>query len=295
MTSEYPKKNYIFEFKGWVQCRVPTDPDPHYEPRGVTGYTFAVPGEPDLDQIIYFQNKDGVVRRSYCPKVGVYVTGGWEYNTVGSNGEERFTSKRPIKEGHPYYHAKVDLPGKPRFDSRNGTIIYNGFGIINPFGLSIEGKDGQCIYRRFYADPDNPQEDLSNYPIELLTKYECKNAIMDCVGMLLDADVLQRSAFRNERLENLQKEYADTKDAVKRAGLEKRISELKNNDPVNRRTNQIGTKALFNYPLNAKTAMVNDAEITPDQDWLMDLWLGGWDADALGFYIKGYVQVVLNK
>src|SRR5512133_460655 len=41
-------------FAGWFQCRLATDPDPADEPRGVSGFTFAYPGEPDLDRVIRF-------------------------------------------------------------------------------------------------------------------------------------------------------------------------------------------------------------------------------------------------
>ena len=50
-------RNIILHFSGWAQGRIPTDPDPSFEPRGVSGYTFALPGEPDLDRVIYFQEK----------------------------------------------------------------------------------------------------------------------------------------------------------------------------------------------------------------------------------------------
>src|SRR5688500_5259039 len=35
-------------FRGWFQARLPTDPDPFDEPRGISGYAWALPGEPDL-------------------------------------------------------------------------------------------------------------------------------------------------------------------------------------------------------------------------------------------------------
>ena len=60
-------------FEGWFQCRLATDPDPSDEPRGVSGWTFAVAGEEDLDRIIRLQQP--VSPRSPGPgsKVGVVV------------------------------------------------------------------------------------------------------------------------------------------------------------------------------------------------------------------------------
>ena len=32
----------VVQFGGWFQCRLPTDPDPTWEARGVSGYTRAI-------------------------------------------------------------------------------------------------------------------------------------------------------------------------------------------------------------------------------------------------------------
>ncbi|MEM8907206.1 MAG: hypothetical protein AAGD05_05105 [Bacteroidota bacterium] len=285
-----PTINYILSFSGWVQCRMATDPDPTNDPRGVSGYSFALPGEPDLDRIVYFQNRKGVVRRSFCPEVGVRVQNGYEYHTEGTGGETTFVSKRPIEAGHPLYEAKVDLLGNPTFDSRNGTIIFNGFGIVNPFIFDIQGTDVH-IQRRFFTDPENEQEDLEHYPIELLTPYTMNTVVPDAPSMILWGKVLQRSAFRNERLQQLKGELADCEDPIQIAALNKRINELEINNPNNRRTKQIGTKALLSYPLNAKTAQYNGKTVEPDQNWDLELWMGAWDADSLCFWAEGYVQI----
>lgn len=285
--------NYSLSFDGWAQCRMATDPDPSNDPRGVSGYSFALPGEPDMDQILYLQNKKGVIHRSFCPEIGVFVRGGYEFHTKGTGGETTFTHKTKIDANHPLFEAQVDLLGNPIFDSRNGTVIFNGFGIINPFILSIEGKDKVNIKRRFYADPNNEQDDLQNYPIDLLSNYTLSTVVPNSANMIQVTNVLQRSAFRNERLANLRKELATTKDPIQIAALNKRISELEMNDPNNRRTNQIGTKVLLSYPLNAKTADYNGQKITPSSAWNLELWMGGWDADALSFWIEGNVQIAI--
>src|SRR5262249_58903892 len=69
-------------FEGFWQCRLATDPDPSREPRGVSGYVFAVGYEPDLDGIIRLQDDGKVVlrdpfppyREALNPRFGVYVT-----------------------------------------------------------------------------------------------------------------------------------------------------------------------------------------------------------------------------
>src|SRR4051794_3229551 len=63
----------VLAFEGWCSLRQPTDPDPFDEPRGVSGYSFAFAGEPDLDRVINLQPRPGGVYRSHGPELGVSV------------------------------------------------------------------------------------------------------------------------------------------------------------------------------------------------------------------------------
>ena len=45
-------------FEGYWQCRQATDPDPSDDPRGVSGYTYAVGAENDLDLVIRLQQDE---------------------------------------------------------------------------------------------------------------------------------------------------------------------------------------------------------------------------------------------
>jgi hypothetical protein len=45
-------------FEGYWQCRQATDPDPSEDPRGVSGYTYAIGDESDLDLIIRLQTDE---------------------------------------------------------------------------------------------------------------------------------------------------------------------------------------------------------------------------------------------
>lgn len=47
--------NIQIHYEGYWQCRQATDPDPTEDPRGVSGYTYAVGDETDLDLIIRLQ------------------------------------------------------------------------------------------------------------------------------------------------------------------------------------------------------------------------------------------------
>jgi len=298
-------KNYLLHFKGWAQGRMPTDPDPSYEPRGVSGYSFALPGEPDMDRIIYFQNKKGVIQRSHTPDIGVYVTGGTEFTTTGTEGDVEFIDKKEIAEGHDLFNAKIDLKKKCVFVSENSTVIYNGFGVMNPFIFSVEGKD-KSFKRRFYADPKHPKDKVEEYSIKTLTPFMLNTVFMDSVELMSDANVLNRTAFRNERKKLLEEDLAiaelesiilpkDKTLLTTIAALKKRISELNMNDPENRRTRQIGTQVLINYPLNAKHAEVDDQKVKPSADWPITMWLGAWDADSLGFFVNGFIEISVEE
>lgn len=111
-------------FAGWFQCRLATDPDPSDEPRGVSGSTFAFPGEPNLDGVIRFDSTPWP--RVPGPPVGV---------TVRTRG--------------PLYGAPVELLGAARFEGRNGLVGAPGRELIDPLHIRI-ARDGTFVER---ADP----------------------------------------------------------------------------------------------------------------------------------------------
>ena len=47
----------VVELGGWFQCRLATDPDPTWEPRGVSGYTRALGRETDFDGVLNLQRE----------------------------------------------------------------------------------------------------------------------------------------------------------------------------------------------------------------------------------------------
>lgn len=309
--------NYALFFRGWAQCRLATDPDPDYEPRGVSGYTFALPGEPDMTQIIYFQNGPEVIQRSYCPEIGVTVSGGYEFETVNEGpGHQRFLNKKQIEEGHGAFGAQVDLLGNPRFDSRNSTLVYNGYGVMNPFNMRISNGP-RSVSRRFYVDPQNPTDDLHDIKITELQNYTITTDLSDIPdlgnpsanppsatagspNMLLESGVLDATAYRKERLKNLESELKEVLanspgDKIAIAALNKRIFELRIDKPVNRRTQQMSTKVLVPYALNSEKVMFNGAAIPGGKPWSLEMWMGSWDADALSFYVVGTVIISLPK
>lgn len=60
MSAKKTTSTLLLEFKGWFQCRLrlSTDPDPTWEPRGVSGYTRAVGRESDFDRVLHLQRSE---------------------------------------------------------------------------------------------------------------------------------------------------------------------------------------------------------------------------------------------
>src|SRR5690348_9792772 len=110
-------------FRGWFQCRLATDPDPTDEPRGVSGSTFAMVGEPDLDRVIHFQ--DPVAPRLAGPDVGVRVY------SAARGGDDA--------ADHALIGARVELLGSPVFEGRNGLVSEDGREPIVPLHVSVSG------------------------------------------------------------------------------------------------------------------------------------------------------------
>ncbi|MFT6337158.1 MAG: hypothetical protein ACJATI_003920 [Halioglobus sp.] len=117
-------------------------------------------------------------------------------------------------------------------------------------------------------------------------------------NMLYESSILDPVAFRQQRLKELEGELAKALkrkplDPINIAALNKRITELKIHDPRNRRTAQMGAKVLLPYALNSHLAKVNGKSVEPGPAWAIELWMGGWDADSMCFYILGTMEITL--
>ena len=129
-------------FQGWWQCRFATDPDPTDDPRGVSGPTFTVAGEPDFDRVIRLQ--DPVAPRyPHETDIGVTVTGA----TIDA---------QPLGD-HPLLGARVDLLGGPEFMQRNLIYVDAPFVVlIDPFQLELSGG-GVTLRRAALWDITRPK------------------------------------------------------------------------------------------------------------------------------------------
>jgi hypothetical protein len=287
-------------FQGYAQCRLATDPDPTNERRGVSGYTFAMAGEPDMDFTIYTQNGPKVVNRVGVDRqVGVQVVSG-------------FCGTKPIQKGHPLFGASIDLEDSPRFEERNYVVTQQTFGVISPFKLRVKGK-GIGLFRQVDFYPGKPL----NFPVwetpqEVLQPYTAQGFTSgdpNCIALLSSAGG-NPSVYRANRLATLRKLYKPSLPAIEKAALDKRISELMMDDPRDRRTSQLINSAPFSYALNGPAAVqvgtkkaqwLNGAmddkggwhyldPAAPLSPWPCSFWMGSWDADSLTFYMQGTLK-----
>lgn len=263
-------------FEGWFQCRLATNPDPTDEPRGVSGYTFALAGEPDLDRVIRFH--DPVAPRTHGPEVGVHVT-------------RVFTDGAPAPR-HPLVGARVALVGAPRFESRNLLLTEDraGVGLIHPFHLEIDGG-GTTLRRPDLLDPEQPDRPLHRHAPGALRRRApttLDGMTPDPVRIAAATGISDAAAHRRRRRDRLAADLRREDDALRRAALEKRLDELSIDDPRDMRLLALGLTQARAFDLNGPAEMAGaDVRADAARPWPVEFWMGGWDADALCGYVGG--------
>ena len=268
----------VCSFTGWMQVRLATNPDPTDEPRGVSGYTFALPGEPDLDRVL--RTSKPVAPRTHGPPIGVSV------KRVAVDGID--------VPAHPLIGAVLDLLDSPRFESVNEVMMEQGTEALEPFDVQLAHTGGFRLQRRAYLDPARPDLTMYTAPRALLVPRQATYSF----GTQLMAEAIgmtDPTAFRAQKLALVQAEYAIATDPAVRAGLERRISELSITDPSDRRTGSMKFIERRHYDLNGPTTLVDPAGWLTTLDtgvtFACDVAMGSWDADALSFYATGTLSL----
>lgn len=275
-------------FEGWWQCRFATDPDPVDEPRGVSGPTFAVSGEPDLDRIIRLQ--DPIAPR-YPRENDIGVT----VRTVTITGQTVDT--------HPLTGAEVRLLDEPMFAQRNLIYVYQPFDApIDPFDLEISGG-GITLRRKALWDVTRPQLTIKDVFLDKTLMAPRTNTIA-----VQSAEVAEATGFldyhgvRRRRREELADQLAETdeKDRIERAALERRIAAIDDDavlvGAMLASTQFLGLQASYSFPLNG-VAEVSDSEgglggeAGVSQQWALSFWMGGYDVDTMCGYMSGTLSV----
>jgi hypothetical protein len=293
----------ILDFEGYFQMRMATDPDPTDELRGVSGYTFAFAGEPDLDAKLHFQpDEPGVCERDFGegggPKVGVKVT---RASRNGADVPDLVGAKVAFLDGMVLEH--------------NGILVREDYFIIDPFRVTLTSGKTLLLDRIDYLNPTDPSMPQNQATAPMLKRRQAttftsnSEEVAAATGLPNAANVtlIQNRLARKRSLEAL---LAATpkKNDVKRAELESRIYQLEiveqwwnlsqgtpGNRPIDRRAHQLALQlAGWNIDMNGAIA-ANRLGANPNFPWNISFWMGGWDGDALCGYVRGTWTIPLES
>jgi hypothetical protein len=274
------------QFEGWWQCRFATDPDPTDDPRGVSGPTFTVPGEPPFDRIVRLQD----------PVMPRYP----HEDDIGVNVREVRVGGQAVP-GHPLVGAAVSLKGDAEFLQRNLIFVTAPFQVIlDPFDLQVEGA-GIVLRRAALWDVSRPELRLDDVFLEPDVVTPRINGIEVQSAVVAEATgVMDYEGARVQRAADLRAIRERTTDPTARAALDKRLRALENDGTLVgaqlAATQFMGMRATYDFPLNG-APHVADADgrlggrVGTSQLWQLRFWLGGYDVDSLCGYMRGRLAV----
>lgn len=275
-------------FEGWWQCRFATDPDPTDDPRGVSGPTFTVAGEPEFDRIIRLQAP--AARYPHEADIGVSV------NSVTIDDQPVAT--------HPLIGAKVELLDGPEFMQRNLIYVSAPFVVlVDPFDLQISADD--IVLRRAalwdVTQPDLRFDDVFLEPAIVSPRVNQiaiqSPAVAEATGVM---DYTAARAQRLQDLKSLLEDLGPDPDQTKQAALRKRIAALEaDKHLVGARLAAeqfMGMQASYAFPLNGLPHVADPlarlgGQVGRSQQWQVVFWLGGYDVDSLCGYMSGTLTV----
>ncbi|MGZ3453754.1 MAG: hypothetical protein ACXWUG_13260 [Polyangiales bacterium] len=285
-------RTLVLSFQGFFQMRMATDPDPSDDPRGVSGYTYALPGEPDLDGIVHLQPyEDGVWERAFGPdhapgpRVGV--------NVYDARIDGTFV---PDIIG-----ARLSMPGL-RMVERNGLVVRNDYFAVDPVRAILTNGCVRVLDREDFLDGKSFAFPITDATSEMLKRRQPKKFVGGSdeaarANGLPNGQPDTLLADRKARRENLVALLAKTTDPVERSALETRIQQLDllhqwwnisvTPRPVDRRASSLGWQFTgWSVGLNG-TVRSNHLQADTSQEWPLEFWMGGWDGDALTAYMRG--------
>jgi hypothetical protein len=266
------------EYSGWFQCRLATDPDPCDEPRGVSGWTYAMPGEPDLDRVLRFH--DPVAPRVPGPTVGVTV------NLVEVDGAD--------VAGHPLVGARVELLGDPVFEGRNNLVAGDGREPIVPLDIRISGG-GITLRREDLLDGERRRvvERVDGRLVSVGAGFvQRRTGAGGQPGpdLLAASGISDVAAHHQQRMADLRATLQATTDPVAKAALQRRIQDWAKPKLGSPQPGVVPIKVPYSCQIGelggAPPEVTGDAPALGDPleeaaAWTLELALGVWDADAL--------------
>lgn len=301
-------------FEGFFACRIATDPDPTDEPRGMSGYTMALPAEDPLDQAIRLQIGPEYLERNARPPLREMFRNREFMLGVKVRSVTFGKEKAPWKKADGLLGAHVNLTGGdpplggPVFDSRNcitGNDDTMAF-IVYPFNLSVGGGEAPNRKPRplltaqeslpppwTMPDPGKYANRLSTFTSDAEKVNEVSEAInvYDTYGYFRD-----RRRYLDKLIADGERALADgTGDpATLKAQIEgyrSRIHQLEFwGDRV---IGKLQARCDWKFPLDGKKTASGDLGGTVDTaaPWPITFWFGGWDGDLLLGYMRGTLAV----
>jgi hypothetical protein len=317
--SEAARTILRIHFEGGFQCRLATDPDPTREGRGVSGYTYALAGESDLDQVIRLQRseiEDRNFRESNladaCPlsRVGV-VVGAVETGDPGGGFKPWAAGEKTLKG------APVRLLDSPTFEMRN-QIVSDGLMRIAPpvapFHLNITagGQANPVVLDRSdpvdLDDPSRPIWQLA--PDAYARRIPVYNRPSDEVQLAIDVpDVMAYFEDRRTWLEAKLWEAERAGNTIGAENFRTRLYTINNHGQpgapgeIGFIQNRLALECLWDHTVRGVDMTVKGEERLggkiprqpgtnpPGDYWRVRFWMGGWDGDLMRGYLKGWLDV----
>jgi hypothetical protein len=252
------------KFAGWFQIRLATDPDPHDEPHGISGYTWSLPGEPDFDRLVRFQPEGTFTRVGCAPEIAVGVT----VRRVVADGREA--------GDHPLLGAPVTLADEPKFEGRNGVVAGNGLEPIVPFHIRLDYPGG-VVARAFGDTYEFPYTPLRATGIDFSD--DAKAHVRETTGI----DDLGK--LWQERADRLKLIAGRTDDPALEAACLYRIDFLREQADL---AGDFGLIVRYGFDLAGASQVTGPLTGgTGEAPWPVKFWMGAWDFDALCAYVHG--------
>jgi hypothetical protein len=291
----------LLEFEGYFQMRMATDPDPTDEKRGVSGYTFALAGEPDFDAKLHFQpDEPGVSEREFGPGGGPRV--GVTVRRATRNGE---TATDLIGARVAFVDAQVL--------EHNGVLVRNDYFVIDPLRVRVSKGTVIIADRSDWLNTVAPESPLWEATPAMLLRRQPKRFVTNSAEVAAATgleDPANETLIKNrlERKKSLEALLEKVKrDPVKQAALETRIEQL---DIVRQWWNLSEGQSIAKRPIDRRAytlalqlegwdidvnGHVFEESVGADRTrpWPLRFWLGGWDGDALCGYVRGSWEIPL--
>lgn len=309
MTATSQLDMLVVEFAGYGLMRIPTDPDPTDETRGVSGYSFVFGKEPDLDRIIRLQPEPEFIRTHSPSPMGVFVTG----------ASRRFAKPgKPAQDLPGLVGAAVDWEDGPKLENRNLILTVAGMEPICPFNMRIKNDDID-IYRTVPINAADPSQYVYQASAANLSR-------MAAFGMYPEPDTVRRATGMSdpykrvlERIALLEKDKAKLEAQPRTeanedllAVIDGRLAQLYigRDNPSTRSVANSVLVERFGFGMDGGTCTIsgrqeevlggelNIANFGPGgskdnpipSGWQIAFWIGGWDADLLCAYFQGTLQ-----